>query len=118
MEGAAASIAASVVLGAATYHYSGALGRVLFSLHLANDPLLVVSGTRPHLWRIVLISAALNIAAQLGDLVESAIKRGVEVKDSGSILPGHGGMLDRIDALLFAAPVAWFCLLMWVGECF
>jgi phosphatidate cytidylyltransferase len=56
---------------------------------------------------VILLSAVVNIAAQLGDLVESLIKRGAGVKDSGTILPGHGGMLDRIDAMLFAVPVVW-----------
>jgi len=50
----------------------------------------------------------MNVAAQIGDLAESLLKRGAGIKDSGNILPGHGGMLDRIDALLFAAPVIWF----------
>lgn len=56
------------------------------------------------------ISAVTAIAGQIGDLVESMIKRGAGVKDSGHVLPGHGGFLDRIDAMLFAAPVLLFCL--------
>jgi phosphatidate cytidylyltransferase len=62
----------------------------------------------PAPWHVLIIGILTNIAAQFGDLFESALKRGAGVKDSGTLLPGHGGMLDRIDALLFAVPVVWY----------
>jgi len=59
----------------------------------------------PHLLAMATVG---NVAGQVGDLLESAYKRSAGIKDSGSILPGHGGVLDRIDALILAIPVVWY----------
>lgn len=59
---------------------------------------------------VVTAAAAAAVAGQLGDLVQSQIKRGAGIKDSGHLLPGHGGLWDRSDAMLFAAPVLWLGL--------
>jgi phosphatidate cytidylyltransferase len=81
---------------------------------IANLVAGLLAATAWSFWRtgtvdlgIVLLAGVVSIAAQIGDLVESLLKRGAGIKDSGAILPGHGGMLDRMDALLFAAPVMW-----------
>jgi phosphatidate cytidylyltransferase len=85
-EGAVASVIASGVLGV---------------LYLAKfDPAF-------SWWQVALMAIAGNIAGQFGDLAESAIKRGAGVKDSGALLPGHGGILDRVDSSLFALPAVY-----------
>ncbi len=88
-EGAFASIAASVIFGV-----------VYLPLAMHGTSYL----------KAILLSIGANIAGQVGDLAESAIKRSAGVKDSGTMLPGHGGMLDRLDSSLFAMPMLYALL--------
>ena len=66
-------------------------------------------------WYHAIVALAVAVAAQLGDLFESFLKRRADVKDSGSIMPGHGGLLDRIDSMLFALPAVYYLLALGFG---
>jgi phosphatidate cytidylyltransferase len=86
--------------------WEGAMGSVAGSVIFG---LLYLGHFMPQIawWNVVLIAVVANVAGQFGDLAESAMKRGADVKDSGSLLPGHGGILDRVDSSLFALPVVY-----------
>jgi len=91
--------------------WEGLLGGTVTGIFVS---FIALYDTRDHylsVWQAVVLGLVVVAAAVLGDLFESALKRDLEVKDTGSLLGGHGGMLDRVDALLFAAPAAYFLVL-------
>ena len=94
-EGAAASLAGSVIFG------------VLYLPRVLPIVSIVEAG---------LLSVVVNLAGQAGDLAESALKRGASLKDSSTLLPGHGGLLDRVDSTLFALPVVYLKLYLSAGR--
>jgi phosphatidate cytidylyltransferase len=90
-EGFAGSVVTCAVAGAIT-------------LHVMFDGVL---------WRGAVIGAVVAVGATTGDLIESLLKRDLGIKDMGSFLPGHGGIMDRLDSLIICAPVVWAFLTLW-----
>lgn len=88
--------------------WEGFAGSVLFGT--AAAALMAVYGLQAPVWVGVLLGLCLVAVATCGDLVESLIKRDLGIKDMSSFLPGHGGVMDRLDSLLIAAPVAWLIM--------
>ena len=84
---------------------SGSIGSFIFSLALVPYFLQYISNI--NIISIIVITLIISLAAQMGDLFISFLKRKAQVKDTGNLLPGHGGFLDRIDGLLFAIPISF-----------
>ena len=89
-------------------NWEGAIGGLVFTLAAAYFMAKYEPIVNQAQW--VSLAAIIVVAGSLGDLVESKFKRDAGVKDSGAIMPGHGGMLDRLDSLIFAAPFAYLTL--------
>ncbi len=96
--------------------WEGAIGGLVSAIPAAIVVAMVLNLISPFTfkyWQIILLGFLVGLFAQLGDLVESLLKRNMEVKESGNLLPGHGGILDRFDSLIFVGAVVYYYV-MWV----
>jgi phosphatidate cytidylyltransferase len=87
--------------------WEGAIGGLLFSI-LAALIIRVIFTLPFNYWQTALVGFVISIFAQLGDLIESLLKRNTGVKDAGRLIPGHGGILDRLDSLIFTGVVVYY----------
>tara|TARA_E500000178_G_C16883997_1_gene690364 strand:+ start:94 stop:747 length:654 start_codon:yes stop_codon:yes gene_type:complete len=90
--------------------YSGALGSIIFTC--ATISIFMFFFTNSFSYKIIIISIFTSISCQLGDLMFSFLKRKAKIKDTGNILPGHGGILDRIDGILVGVPIGFITLIL------
>ena len=88
--------------------WEGLFGGLLFSLAAAIIIFYTTQQMRLTIW--ILLALVVSVAGTFGDLTESCLKRSAGVKESGKIIPGHGGLLDRFDSALFIFPLAYICL--------
>ncbi|SDG07252.1 phosphatidate cytidylyltransferase [Desulfosporosinus hippei] len=88
----------------------GSIGGLAFSVIVALVSWNIIGGAPWHIY--IVIGVIIGISAQIGDLFESALKRSAGVKDSGNLIPGHGGILDRFDSLIFALPLVYYGIIL------
>jgi phosphatidate cytidylyltransferase len=94
-------LSSTIMMVAYALYVGDMLSTPSFDLHFPNGIDIVL---------LAVLGASVTISGQIGDLIESALKRSVGFKDSSNLIPGHGGLLDRIDSLILAAPVFLLCL--------
>ena len=93
--------------------WEGAAGGLAAGI-AAGVALKYVVGLDAAVWQVAMLAGFVSVAGQVGDLAQSKLKRLADVKDSGRLLPGHGGLLDRTDSIVAALPVIYYFLIWWI----